>query len=280
MKTCDLHTHSDFSDGTFSPTEIIREAEKLGLSAVALTDHNTVKGLSEFISAAMDRNLEAIPGIELSTEYNGTELHVLGLFIDERYYGEITELTDKTHAEKAKSNLLLISRLYDAGYKLDMKKLEKACRGGSFNRAHVASELVEKGYFASNEECFDTVLKKGNGFYTPPERIGSLEAIEFLTSVNTVPVLAHPLLQLNEAELREFLPRAKVCGLRGMETSYSLYSAEEQALSENIAREHGLAFSGGSDFHGTKKPSISLGSGKGSLSVPLEYLETLKAFTR
>lgn len=283
---CDLHTHSYYSDGSFSPTELIDEAERMGLSAIALCDHNTVRGLDEFLAAAQGRSVEAVPGIEFSTDYLTPEgcvleLHMLALFVRPEYYEAIKGLVAQMAENKQQSNRALITALQKAGYSITYDEI-CAEANGNVNRAHVAAILTNKGYTPSIQAAFQTLLSPDKGFYVPPKRLPVFETIEFIRSIGAVPVLAHPFLQFkdNEAGLHVFLKQAIPCGLVGMETLYSTYDEQTTALSRAIASEYGLCESGGSDFHGTRKPDISLGTGKGNLSVPCDFLTKLKAFAK
>lgn len=274
---CDLHTHSHYSDGTFSPAEILAEAEQLGLSSVALTDHNTVAGLPEFLSAAQDSSVEAIPGVEISTAYGETELHIVGLFLPADSFDQITALLEEFNRKKETSNLLLIQNLNRAGYILNYEEICRNHSQGTVNRAVIAAAMLEKGYISSINEAFKGPLSKKGGYYIPPERLSAFDAIAFLRSLGAVPVLAHPFLNLKtEPELRRFLEEAIPHGLAAMETMYSSYSPETESMARRIAREFGLKESGGSDFHGQTKPHISLGFGKGTLAIPTSFSETLK----
>lgn len=274
---CDLHTHSHYSDGTFSPAEILAEAEQLGLSSVALTDHNTVAGLPEFLSAAQDSSVEAIPGVEISTAYGETELHIVGLFLPADSFDQITALLEEFNRKKETSNLLLIQNLNRAGYILNYEEICRNHSQGTVNRAVIAAAMLEKGYISSINEAFKGLLSKKGGYYIPPERLSAFDAIAFLRSLGAVPVLAHPFLNLKtEPELRRFLEEAIPHGLAAMETMYSSYSPETESMARRIAREFGLKESGGSDFHGQTKPHISLGFGKGTLAIPTSFSETLK----
>ena len=273
---CDLHVHSVFSDGTLTPTQLVEAALRLGLSAVALCDHNAVAGLPEFLAAAEGTGLEAVPGIEISSDYLGGDIHVLGLFIEPQHYGEIIDLLEDFRKRKELSCIRLIEALGAAGYHLDYQDIKAKTPNGQVNRAHIAAALMEAGYTSSVKEGFKTLLAPQHGYYWPPKRISAYEAIRFIKSIGAVAVLAHPFLNLNEEELREFLPEAVASGLDGMETMYSKYSEEETALATAIADEFGLKKSGGSDFHGENKPDISMGCGKGNLCIPLKILESLK----
>lgn len=274
---CDLHVHSTFSDGTLTPAELVEEALRRGLSAVALCDHNTVAGLPDFLAAAEGTELEAVPGIEFSCEYKDGELHVLGLFIEPEHYKEITELLEDFRRRKELSNLRLIETLGEAGYQLDYQAIKARTPGGQVNRAHIAAALMEAGYTSSVKEGFKALLAPQHGYYSPPKRMSAYDAVRFIKSIGAVAVLAHPFLNLTEEGLREFLPAAVACGLDGMETMYSKFDEEETALAAAIADEFGLKHSGGSDFHGATKPDIAMGCGKGDLYIPLKILENLKS---
>lgn len=273
---CDLHTHSRYSDGTCTPAEILAKATGLGLSAVALTDHNTVAGLPEFLAAARGAAVQAIPGVEISTGYLGKELHIVGLFLSPAHWEETTAFLDTINRRKEESNLLLIHRLKQAGYPLDYDAIRSSHPDGTVNRAVIAAALLKKGYVCSVAEAFQTLLKPRHGYFVPPERIPAFEAISFLKLHGAMAVLAHPFLNLTEPELRRFLPEAMQQGLSAMETLYSAYTPETTALSRQIAAEFALAESGGSDFHGENKPEIHLGTGNGNLRVPLSFAHTLQ----
>ena len=273
---CDLHTHSNRSDGTYTPAELIAEAERVGLSAVALTDHNTVAGLPQFLEAARGSSVEAIPGIEISADYGDCELHILGLFIAEQHYDAITKLLMPLFANKEQSNVELIVALVKAGYDITYDEVAARVPHGQFNRSHVGEVLAEKGYTPSIAEAFCTVLSKSGGLYRQPKRLPALEVISFLRSIGATPVLAHPFLSLSEKELRLFLGEAVKHGLCGMETVYSTYDDETARLAVSIAEEFGLKQSGGSDFHGARKPDIAMGTGRGNLLVPFAFVEELR----
>ena len=270
---CDLHTHSLFSDGTCTPAEIIRLAEDAGLGAVALCDHNTVAGLPDFLEAAKESAVEAVPGIEFSTEYRGKELHILGLFIQPEHYAAVNDLLEEALKLKEQSNRDLIRRLGGSGILLDYDRIE-AEAGGTVNRAVIAAEMVRCGYCESVKDAFKVWLSPEKGFFVPPRRPDAYEVIRFIKSIGAVAVLAHPFLNLEEGELRTFLSKAE--GLDGMEVRYPLFDEKQTTLAAQIAEEFGLVKSGGSDFHGANKPDISVGIGKGTLQVPLGCLEELK----
>ena len=274
-KLCDLHTHSLYSDGTCTPGQLIEKAREAGLSAVVLSDHNTVAGLPSFLEAARDSGVEAVPGVEFSTEYLGKELHILGLFIQPEAYPQVNALLQQFLQRKDQSNRELVERLAQAGIVLDYDKI-KAQAAGSINRAVIGAEMVELGYCESVKKAFSDWLSPKKGYYIPPLRPDAFETIRFIKSIGAVAVLAHPFLNLDASELEIFLQQAVPAGLDGMEVSYSLFSQEQTENACRIADRFGLLYSGGSDFHGNNKPDIFMGVGKGNLQIPLLRLEKLR----
>ncbi len=275
-KYCDLHVHSVFSDGTNTPAELIALAKQAELSAVALCDHNTVGGLPDFLAAAANSGVEAIPGVEISTDYGERELHILALFVMPEYYDAVTALLAEGDRQKEQSNIDLVAALNQAGYALDYAAIKAQTPAGHINRAHIAAEMVQLGYVESVQEAFKSLLSSKHGYYRPPKRIGALDAVRFIKSIGAVAVLAHPFLSMDEALLRQFLPEAVEQGLDGMEVFYSKYDAGTTALAMQIAEEFGVLPSGGSDYHGGNKPDIFIGTGRGELRIPNCWLEQLK----
>ena len=275
-RLCDLHAHSVFSDGTDTPARLLSLAEEAGLSAVALTDHNTTAGLPDFLAAAKGSPVEAVCGAEFSVDYRGTELHLLGLFLTPEVFPAVEARLNVFRRAKEESNRALAESLNQAGYAVDYDAIRARSPGGSINRAHIAAELTALGYTASVKEAFDRLLSPKGPHYREPKRPAVWEMIPFLRELGAVPVLAHPFLNLSEAELRVFLPEAKRAGLVGMEVAYSKYTPETAALAAELADAFGLLPSGGSDYHGAVKPDIALGRGRGSLRVPCGWLEALR----
>lgn len=271
---CDLHTHSTYSDGTWTPTQIVAEAKKQNL-IVALTDHNTVSGLPEFITAGKQYNHPIVPGIEMTTDWEGTELHLVGLFIPAKSMAGLSTFCQELRAKKEKSNQDMVERLRKASYEIDYEAIKRATPAGNINRAHIAAALLEKSYVTSVDEAFKKLLNESMGFYQPAPRLPLLTAIQTLRDLEILPILAHPLYNLSPESLRTLLPFAIKEGLRGMETFYSTYTEAQQQTAHEIAREFSLAESGGSDFHGKTKPSFFLGTGKGNLCIPEEIYRTL-----
>lgn len=273
---CDLHAHSVYSDGTCTPEEIIALAEEMGLAAVALTDHNTVSGLPRFVQAAAGKRVQAVAGIELSTVFDGHEVHMLGLFLPESGWPVLEEKMQALLRNKEDSNRRLVAALQRAGYDVDYESLAADTLCGRINRAHIGAEMVKKGYVKSIGEAMQGPLSEKEGFYQPPERLNALEGIALIQKAGALSVLAHPFLNLTDEELRRFLPRAKEAGLTGMETYYSLFDRKTTEKARQLAAEFGLMESGGSDFHGAHKPDIALGRGRGSLQVPKQFYDALR----
>lgn len=273
---CDLHTHSTFSDGTDTPTALVALARERGLSAIALTDHNTVAGLPEFLEAAKGTSVRAIPGTEFSTDYRGTELHILGLFLKPEDFGVITERLEDYHRRKEQSNRCLVEKLNAAGYAIDYDRIKNSTPEGQVNRALIAAELTRLGYTESIQAAFKQLLSPKCGYYVPPTRPCPFETIRYIKSLGAVAVLAHPFLNLNEADLREFLKEAVPCGLDAMETLYSTYDEETTAAAKQVADDFGLLHSGGSDYHGGNKPHIQMGIGQGNLAIPQELITAME----
>ena len=273
---CDLHTHSVFSDGTDTPARLIELAAEAGLSAVALCDHNTVAGLPDFLEAAKDSAVEAVPGVEISTDYADKELHILALFVQSQHYAAVTALLAEGDRRKEQSNIDLVAALNAAGYALNYEEIKAKTPQGHINRAHIAAEMLELGYVESVQAAFRTLLSPKHGLYHPPKRIDAYDAIRFIKSIGAVAVLAHPFLSMDEQLLRAFLPRAVEAGLDAMEVFYSKYTEETTLLAVKIAEEYGILPSGGSDYHGGNKPDIAIGIGRGELKIPHRWLNGLK----
>lgn len=277
---CDLHTHSTFSDGTDTPEELVALAEEKGLAAIALTDHNTVAGLPDFLAAAEGKKVRAIPGTEFSTDYNGIELHILGLFLKPEYFPVVTALLEDYRLRKEQSNLDLVEKLNKAGYAIDYAAIKASTPKGQVNRALIAAELTRLGYTESIQGAFKQLLSPKCGYYIPPERLSPFETIRFIKSLGAVAILAHPFLNLQEAQLREFLAEAVPCGLDGMETIYSTYDEETTRLAGQIADEFGILHSGGSDYHGGNKPHIQLGIGQGNIAIDYVLAKNMEKCTK
>lgn len=277
MKICDLHTHSVFSDGKYTPQQLIDEAVEKNISAIALTDHNTIDGVYELLESARGKDIMAIPAVELSTVHNGKELHIVGLFIPVDALDKVTEFLKNFRVAKEENNKKTVEKLNADGYLIDYESVVSNSVSNNVTRVHIAEELVKKGYIKTIKEAFSGLLSSKGKYYTPPERLKCVDAIEFLKNIGAVSVLAHPFLDLTENEIRDFVKEMKPRGLCAMETVYSTYDEKTTEAAVKIAEDMGIKQSGGSDFHGSNKPHISLGCGMGNLYVPYDFvLELLK----
>jgi predicted metal-dependent phosphoesterase TrpH len=277
---CDLHTHSTYSDGTLSPRELVALAEVTGLSAIALTDHNTVSGLKEFCEAAKGTGVMAVPGVELSTLHGDKELHILALFLTDEAIARVEAYTADYVRLKDESNAALVAALRAGGYQIDYDTIKAATPDGKVNRAHIAAALRDGGFVSTIKEAFASLLSPKGGYYTPPRRPSALDTIAFIKSIGAVAVWAHPYLSVRAEEVEEFLPLAKAQGLDGIETHYVTYDEPTHRMAVDAARRYGLLQSGGSDFHGGNKPDIALGTGRGNLAVPTELYRALAAHAK
>ena len=275
-KFCDLHLHSYYSDGTESPAFLVKKATELGFSVIALNDHNTVKGLPEFLSCAAEAKIDAIPGIEFSVDYKGRELHLLALGVDPKYFGEIEGRMDEYLKIREHTNREMVAALRADGYLIEYDDVLKISGTGYINRAHICKALVEKGYLSSVREGFDTLMSKSGPYFRSRVYPDAFEMIDYIKKIGAVSILAHPFLQFNETELREFLREARTHGLDGMETVYTEFSEEQTALARAIVKEFDMIESGGSDFHGSTKPDVAFGVGFGNLKVPANFAEVIK----
>lgn len=274
MKICDLHTHSTCSDGSDSPEELLDNAIKAGLSAVAITDHNNVEGIVRFQEAAKNKNIEAVGGCEFSTDYEGKELHLVGLFLKEEKLPIIRKFLEQLAIDKIQSNYDTIQRFKDAGYDVDVEEFKKTLTAVVPNRVHIANYLVSKGICVDRNDAFDHYLKDGGKFYRSPKKPDFIGTIDFIHSVGGVAVWAHPLFHVDEEQCLEVLTLAKK--LDGVECYYTTYTDEQTKFMLEKAKEFNLIASGGSDYHGTNKVDVNLGTGHGNLVVPFSCFEELK----
>jgi len=272
---CDLHTHTRFSDGACTPEELVQQAVAAKLTAVALTDHNTIAGLEDFVSAANRHGIQPICGCEFSTDFMGCEMHILGLFLPRTTWADVNAYTEIRNRRKAASNRDCTERLAAVGYTISYDDILEKNPGASINRVHIAQALLEKGYVTSIKDAFDRLLQPEHGFFREPARLGSLETIRKIKLWGGTAVWAHPLISAGKDVIEAFLPEACAAGLDGIETLYTLYSPEDTLYVQKLARKYSLLPSGGSDFHGVNKPDVAIGTGKGNLRIPMEYAVAL-----
>lgn len=275
-RAVDLHVHSTASDGTYTPAELVQLAVSAGLSAFALTDHDTIAGISEAKLAAADCNCEVISGVELSCDYNGREVHMVGLFIDETDPALQAELAS-FNERRIERNKEMVRRLQAEGLAITYEGLLADNHDRVITRGNIAKYLVDHQLVRDNPTVFSRYLGDDCRCFVPREKISPGQAICIIHAAGGLAILAHPLLyHMNLEQLRDFLALLKADGLDGMEAIYSTFQPGDERNMKRIAGELDLLISGGSDFHGSNKPHIRLGTGMGRLFVPYEVLEMLK----
>lgn len=276
----DLHTHSNYSDGTSSPAELVTLAERQGLGAIALTDHDTVRGIPEFLAAAEGSSVEAVPGIELSAECASGTMHVLGYFIDHTCVDMLARI-EKVRKSREERNLNILKKLNKLGYVLRWCDVERQAGCDVVGRPHFAAALMERGLVKSRREAFDLLLAKGRPAYAERYRYEPSECIELIRAAGGVAVLAHPAtVGLPDAMLFELVRSLKAVGLGGIETYYAENQTENIRKFMAWGEELGLVCTGGTDFHGENSPDIHVGIGFGHLAVPDEALARLREVAR
>lgn len=273
----DLHTHSTASDGSDEPAALMAIAASSGMSAVALTDHDTIEGLAEARAAASEVGVRLVQGCELSCEVGTATMHLLVYFLEDGP-GPLQDRLSGLQAARADRNRRIVSVLQDHGLDVTLDEIAAEAGGGSVGRPHVAGVLLRKGYVSSIQEAFDVWLAKGRPAYLDRDRLLPAEAIALAHASGAVTVLAHPTsLGYEGPALEQFVASLAADGLDGMECEYGRYTPELRAALRAMADRLDLAVTGGSDYHGRYKPDLALGSGLGDLAVPDSLLDALEA---
>jgi predicted metal-dependent phosphoesterase TrpH len=271
----DLHVHSNVSDGSDTPEQLVDLAVKASLTAFALTDHDRQDGVPAARRRALEAEIELVPGVEISCNHSGT-MHLLVYFL-EPGEGPLQDELVRLQVARDNRNEIMIARLAELGLPVTMDELLAESGGTGAGRPHVAAILVRKGYATSVQDAFDRYLAKGAPAYMEKERLDPLPAISLAHQSGALPVLAHPLsLKLSPAETDSTVVELAEAGLIGLEAIYGRYSPEERAGLAVMAARSGLAITGGSDHHGTYKPDLTVGTGRGDLHVPDGALAALR----
>ncbi len=277
----DLHTHTTKSDGSLSPSDLVSYAADKGLSAIAVTDHDTIDGINEAVLRGKELNesgvsIEVIPGIEFSSEYEGKDIHIVGLYMDiECDY--FKRRIAKFKLSRDKRNIEMCERLLNHGAPVTMEELYEEFPNSVITRAHFAGMLVKKGYAGSVREAFDRFVGDRAPCFVQRKKISPFRAVEIIRKSGGFPVLAHPVLYgMSKQRLDNLVGKLKACGLMGIEAIYSSYDPADERDIRALAQKYDLAISGGSDFHGAAKPGLDLGTGYGKLFVPSDILDEIK----
>lgn len=275
LERIDLHLHTTYSDGSLSPAEVVALAEKANVVALAVTDHDTVAGIPETIDLGKTRGIEIIPGLEISSQYGDSELHMLGYFFDWNNQGLLDRLV-QLRASRHVRNPLIIEKLQKLGLDVTYEEVRALAGTDSVGRPHIARILMQKGYVTSAKEAFNRYLAKGAAAYVPRSLPDPVEAIKWIRDAGGLPVLAHPTWVDRPEGVPKLCERLKGEGLAGIEVHYSTHNPQQTAEYLDLAKRLDLLITGGSDFHGVTKPDIEVGLGRGGLTVPPVLLEPLK----
>ena len=275
MREVDLHVHTNGSDGTYAPAGVVKLAAETGLRAIAITDHDSVQAHAAALEAGKSCGVEVVPGIEISTKYRRS-VHILGYYVDP-HSPELEPVLNWVVQDRDERNKKMAALMAADGLPVDYEQMHERF-GSVIGRPHFARVLVELGMARDINEAFDKYVEKDRKYYVGRSFLPIEDSIEIIRAAGGVPVLAHPFqYKLDDAGLRELIEHCLESGLRGMECRYSGYDEEMVSYLLRLAEEYRLLPTGGSDFHGTNKPQISLGRGMhDELAVPYEYLERLK----
>lgn len=276
MQLIDLHVHSTTSDGTLTPRELAFYAKAKGLSAIALTDHDTTCGVMTCIEAGKLVDLTVIPGIELTAHYGSKEIHVLGYYINPNHPKLLSKLEELVR-ERDRRNDLVLEKLQALGLDVTMADLRSQGDADSIlTRAHFGRALLAKGYVATMDEAFSKYLSSGKPAYVPKQSMDYETCINLIHEAGGIAVIAHPLLYgFSTEDLDTFLKDLMAAGLDGLEAIYAKYTSEESVALLSACLKYNLVPTGGSDFHGLNKPNLEIGSGYGSLAITYDVLEGL-----
>lgn len=280
MKYIDLHVHSSFSDGTDTPSKLVRIALDNGLAAFALTDHDTTAGIAEAQHALAEADaagkLRIVPGVEISAAYKDRDIHILGLFIDPEN-SALSEALQVARNNRIRRNRTMLQRLCDAGYPMTEAELLQDSDAACIGRMHFANALVSRGYAKNTQDAFQRFIGPDCPYYVPRNYLSPESAITLIRGAGGLAILAHPLLyHLERPELEQLIQQLTGYGLSGLEAIYTSNSTEDEQYVRTLASRNGLLISGGSDYHGENKPHISMGTGRGNLRIPETVLQTLE----
>ena len=273
----DLHVHTTCSDGTFSPEEVVRLAATRGLTALAITDHDTVLGVPAAAQEGDKHGIEVVPGLEISSQWNHGIMHILGYFIDIDH-PELRKVLDFLKEGREARTPRIVSRLQQLGVNVSVEEIEQEAGEGVPGRPHVANVMVRRNLVTDRQQAFDLYLRKGAPAYVDKVKLPPLESLELINKVGGVAVLAHPysLEQADSSGLEKILKHLVPNGLKGIEAYYPKHTPEQTRIYIELAKKLDLVVTGGTDFHGANKPGIELGVVPGFSPLPYSILEGLK----
>jgi len=273
----DLHTHTTFSDGSLTPTQLVEAAAAMGLTAVAVTDHDTVDGLPEALAAGERLGINVIAGVELNLEHDRITMDMLGYFLNGCPSDELKRELAELRVYRGERNARIVERLADLGMVLDPADLAAAAENGSVGRPHIGEALMRRGYVSSISEAFKLYLRRGAPAWVDRRRLSLGAAVRLLRASGGLPVLAHPgIIRTDAAGLDHLLRDAVKAGMVGLECYYPLHDEATVKAFLVLAGKYGLVATGGSDHHGSVKPAAHLGVGPGGKPFPDELLAGLR----
>lgn len=271
----DLHIHSNRSDGTFTPQEIVSKVCEMGLYGFSLTDHDTIKGIPEILSANIPKNIHFLPGIEISCNTPKHEIHILGYGIDYQNIN-LNQTLLSLREKRLKRNLNMISLFQKDGFPITLEKLQHENPNTVITRAHFSRVLVEEGICKTREQAFKKYLGNNCRYYIPKPFFDPKDALKLIINAGGIPILAHPFqYKFSNQEIQHLIEGLMDYGLKGLEIYHSTHHIGQITKLLEWQKKYNLLGSGGSDFHGTNKPDISIGSGRGSMHVPDHLLDSL-----
>jgi len=274
----DLHTHTTCSDGSLTPGELVELAAGIGLSAVAITDHDTIEGVDEALAAGERLGLEVVPGVEIPLEHDRFTLDMLGYFFHGAPSDAFRDQLERLRKERHERNARILERLRDIGLPLSADELAAEAGGEAVGRPHIAAAMRRRGYVESVNEAFGLYLKRGAPAFVDRRRLGLAEAAHLIVSSGGLAVIAHPgLIRTDRTGLERLVRSAANHGVAGIECSYPRHDEDMMRRCLALADRYDLVPTGGSDYHGSVKPDIHLGRGTGGRPIPDELLERLRA---
>ncbi len=273
----DLHTHSTFSDGSFTPEQLAFEAARCGLSAIALTDHDNIEGIDRFMAACHKHEVRGVAGVEISLDFPNGSMHLLGYFID-HHNQALAQHIQQLKTGRAYRNQKILEQIQAMGMPITMQEVAAFAGEDNVGRLHFAQALVARGYVRSRDEAFDRYLAKGKPGYASRPRLTPADGVEIIRSAGGLAALAHPFtLALDKQALDDLVGDLAQAGLQGIEVIYPQHNPKQIKQYRDLASKFNLVVTGGTDFHGAAMPDIKLGSGFGNFSVPDSVLEELDA---
>jgi len=267
MEKIDLHIHTVYSDGTYTPGEVVKKAKEIGLVAISITDHDSVEGVEEALQAGREFGVEVVPGVEMSSDVDHDEIHILGYYLDFKKKEFLSKL-DYFQKIRIERNERLFRRLEELGMPVSSEEVLKLAPKGVVSRLHIARCMVEKKYVNSIDEAFEEWLNPGKPAYVERERISPFEVINLILEAEGVPVFAHPFLSRRD----DLIPKMIDAGLMGIEVYHSTHDEKTVKHYMEIAKRYDLLITGGSDCHGEAKDEVLMGK----VDVPVSVLWELK----